>query len=121
MEKLPAGDIRRHGIFVFAEHRKYLDDVRTAFLEYFDEDEIYAPEIDKDPAQAAENGEGAVGAVDARDKLANETSILRGGVAKEELKRARRFCHVVITTYWLKRASWDVRGRGLSQNVTASA
>ena len=78
-EKHPVGGIRRHGVFVFAEHRDYLPILRAALLEYMNPDEILAPEL---PA----------------------VSILRGGVAKTAVGDAKRAgSHVVLTTYGFSR------------------
>jgi hypothetical protein len=77
----PAGEVRRHGVFVFAEHREYLPALRTALLERLQPADIIAPELD-----------GA------------KVSILRGGVAKTAVGAARRAgAHIVLTTYGFSR------------------
>ena len=125
-DKLLAGKMRRHGIFVFAEKRDYLDDIKKAFLEFFDKDQIYVPEILDDPQNEAteeemgtgenQDEEGTKGKEKIlqdhktfKEKLTYETSILRGGVTKEELKRARSQCYVVITTYGYSRRGVSIQ------------
>ena len=75
----PAGEVRRHGVFVFAEHREYLPALRAALRERLRPADILAPELDR-------------------------VSILRGGVAKTAVGAARRAgAHVVLTTYGFSR------------------
>jgi hypothetical protein len=69
----PAGGVRAHGVFVFAEHRAYLPALRDALLAWFAPDEVAAPELDGeggDPLRAwttapdeegGPDGEGRVG------------------------------------------------------------
>jgi hypothetical protein len=84
----PAGEVRRHGVFVFAEHRKYLPALRAVLLARFGEAEVFAPELE--PAERP------------------TVSILRGGVARAEVRRARRAgAHIVLVTFGFGR-------RGLS-------
>jgi len=86
----PAGEIRRHGVFVFAEHREYLPALRRALLERLRPAEVFAPELDE-----AETGAGAP---------LSKVSILRGGVARTAVRAARRAgAHVVLTTYGFSR------------------
>jgi len=83
-KKHPEGGIRRHGVFVFAEHRRYLPSLRAALLERMDEKALLVPELDPAPAPAV--------------------SILRGGVAKNAVNDAREEgSHVVLTTYGFSR------------------
>ena len=77
----PAGEVRRHGVFVFAEHREYLPALRAALLERLRPDDIVAPELD-----------------------GPRVSILRGGVARSAVGDARRArAHIVLTTYGFSR------------------
>ena len=83
----PAGEIRRHGVFVFAEHRDYLPLLREALLECMKPDDIIVPELD-----------------DRAGKEESKVSILRGGVAKTAVGSARRAgAHIVLTTYGFSR------------------
>ncbi len=83
----PAGEIRRHGVFVFAEHRDYLPALRAALLERFRPAEVFAPELDA--PQPERN---------------TRISILRGGVSKAAVGRARQAgAHIVLTTYGFSR------------------
>ena len=82
----PAGEVRRHGVFVFAEHREYLPALRAALLERLRPADIVAPELDAPPRKP--------------DKV----SILRGGVSKSAVGVARRAgAHIVLTTYGFSR------------------
>ncbi|MFA7287104.1 MAG: DEAD/DEAH box helicase family protein, partial [Patescibacteria group bacterium] len=86
--KHPAGVVRRHGVFVFAEHREYLIAIRDALLARVAAEDIDAPEIDAAPVAVA----------------APEVSVLRGGVAKADMTRAKRAgAHIVLTTYGFSR------------------
>ena len=72
----PAGEIRRHGIFIFAEHRDYLPIIGDAISKVLSDAEILVPEI----------------------------SLLRGGVTKNTVDAARqRGAHIVLTTYGFSR------------------
>ena len=83
----PAGEVRRHGVFVFAEHREYLPLLRAALLERLQPADIIAPELD--------------GAAPADPE---KISILRGGVAKTAVGDVRRAgAHIVLTTYGFSR------------------
>lgn len=89
--KHPAGEIRQHGVFVFAEHREYLLDLRKALLERVDASEILAPELEEKKTAKA----GA-----ARQPV----TVLRGGVSKQAVPDARRAgAHIVLTTYGYSR------------------
>lgn len=78
----PVGEIRRHGVFVFAEHRLYLPMIREALLETMHPDDILTPELDTPP----------------------EISMLRGGVSKTAVGDARMAgSHIVLTTYGFSR------------------
>ena len=80
------GHMRRHGIFVFAEHREYLPDLRAALIAHFGKDEVVAPELE-------DAGGGA-----------KSVSVLRGGVAKNAVQNARKIgAHIVLTTYGYSR------------------
>jgi hypothetical protein len=75
-EKFPEGEIRRHGIFIFAEHRDFLPIIKEALLKVFNSDVILIPEM----------------------------NILRGGVHKDAVKDARKAgAHIVLTTYGFSR------------------
>lgn len=75
----PGGEVRRHGVFVFAEHREYLPALRAALLERLPPADVAAPELDK-------------------------VSILRGGVSRSAVGDARRArAHIVLTTYGFSR------------------
>jgi hypothetical protein len=77
----PAGEIRRHGVFVFAETRDYLPALREALQRRMGGAEIVAPELEP-----------------------TRVSILRGGVAKTAVGDARRArAHIVLTTYGFSR------------------
>jgi hypothetical protein len=83
----PAGEVRRHGVFVFAEHRDFLPLLRAALLAQpgCDADDLLVPELEGAPAAAP-------------------VSILRGGVAKTAVGAARRAgAHIVLTTYGFSR------------------
>jgi hypothetical protein len=77
----PAGAQRRHGVFVFAEHREYLPALRDALRERLPAGAVVAPELDDAPV-----------------------SILRGGAARSAVGDARRRgAHIVLTTYGFSR------------------
>jgi hypothetical protein len=105
-EKFPAGGIRRHGVFVFAEHREYLPAIRDALLERMKPEEVWAPELEEADEKAAKAA--------AKAKAASEVSILRGGVTHDYVNRTReKGEHIVLTTYGFSR-------RGISlQQMTA--
>lgn len=90
-DALPAGEVRRHGVFVFAELREYLPALRAKLLERFESNEILVPELDPGHAEP-----------DSRS-----ISVLRGAsrpVARAELGKARRAgSHIVLTTYGYSR------------------
>jgi hypothetical protein len=90
--KHPAGEIRRHGVFVFAEHREYLPALRKELQKLLGEGAVYAPELDTAPAAKRATAASA------------RVSILRGGVARTEVKKARNAgAHVVLTTFGFSR------------------
>lgn len=64
----------KHGIFVFAEHREFLTELRDKLLESFDYSEIDAPELE----------------------------VLRGGASKKEVANAYK-SRIVLTTYGYSR------------------
>lgn len=81
--------VRRHGVFVFAEHRDYLITIRAALCESCHPDDIIDAFGDDIPC-------GQVKGV--------PISILRGGVAKNAVSDARRAkSHIVLTTYGFSR------------------
>jgi hypothetical protein len=72
----PAGTApRRHGVFVFAEHREQLPAIRRALLEKLKESEIDSPELSE-----------------------HKSVVLRGGVASADLAEAKKV-RVVLSTY----------------------
>ena len=76
------GHVRRHGVFVFAEHREYLPALRAALVAHFGKDEVVAPELEE----------------------AKSVSVLRGGAAKNAVQTARKIgAHIVLTTYGYSR------------------
>jgi hypothetical protein len=86
----PVGEVRRHGVFVFAEHRAFLPALREALLERFEPNEVLAPELGPAPAPAL--------------APAWAVSILRGGASRGAVGRARAAgAHVVLTTYGFSR------------------
>jgi hypothetical protein len=91
--KHPEGEVRRHGVFVFAEHREYLPALRTAInvlLRPTEQDDLVAPELDEAAAGRARSG--------------LQVSLLRGGVSRDTVVRARRArAHIVLTTYGFSR------------------
>lgn len=79
----PAGGIRRHGVFVFAEHREYLLELRAALAAEGAANEIIAPEL---------------------EEKGRAVSVLRGGAARTAIGDARRAgAHIVLTTYGYSR------------------
>ncbi|HVE13508.1 MAG TPA: DEAD/DEAH box helicase family protein [Elusimicrobiota bacterium] len=86
----PAGEVRRHGVFVFAELREHLIALRSALAEAVGEAELFAPELD-----AAADGPPSV-------------SVLRGGVRRQEVERAQR-ARVVLTTFGFSRRGISLR------------
>lgn len=87
--KHPAGEIRRHGVFVFAEHREYLPALRAQLRETLG-DELYTPELEGRPGRGAQ--------------ATKQVSILRGGVSRSAVREARTAgAHVVLTTYGFSR------------------
>ncbi|MDE2101543.1 MAG: DEAD/DEAH box helicase family protein [Patescibacteria group bacterium] len=79
----PDAPVRRHGVMIMSEHREALIGIRKLLLERFAQDEVDAPELDT---------EGK--------KPGRSISVLRGGVAKDELKKARGAgAHIVLCTY----------------------
>jgi hypothetical protein len=95
----PAGEVRRHGVFVFAEHREYLIAIRDAIVASLGSDAVIAPEL----GGAAPAGDAAA-AGDAGAAAASPISVLRGGAAADAVGTARRHgAHVVLTTYGFSR------------------
>jgi len=87
LPKYPEGGIRRHGIFVFAEHRDYLPTIRMFIEMEMGTNTIYCPEMDEDiPTNST------------------AVSLLRGGVASTAVGSARSAgSHIVLTTYGYSR------------------
>jgi hypothetical protein len=81
----PAGEVRRHGIFVFTELRDSLPALRNALATRLGRDSVFAPEL-------------------GREREGMPVSILKGGVKRETVNRARiAKAHVVLTTYGFSR------------------
>lgn len=78
-EDFPEGEVRTHGIFVFAEHRDYLPQLRETLLQRFDAADIDVPEID-----------------------AEVPIVLRGGATRDDVERAQG-ARIVLTTYGYSR------------------
>jgi hypothetical protein len=99
----PEGEIRRHGIFVFAETRAFLPLLRAALLERFTADDLLAPEMDETP----ENGP------------APAISVLRGGAAKGAVGCARKAgAHIVLVTYGFGRRGLSLPDMTAAVNAT---
>lgn len=81
------GELRRHSVFVFAEHRRYLPAFRAALVQRLGDEFIYCPDL----AEEAEEQAAAAHPV-----------MLRGGASDEERAAARQ-CRVVVTTYGFSR------------------
>lgn len=79
-DNYPAGDVRTHGVFVFAEHREYLPALRQALLERFAPEDVEVPEIDEETAPV----------------------VLRGGATRDQIGHAHR-ARIVLTTYGYSR------------------
>lgn len=85
--KHPAGEVRRHGVFVFAELREALPAIRDALSRLVGAENVLAPELD--PETKAEP---------------IPVSILRGGAKAGAVNDARAArSHVVLTTYGFSR------------------
>ena len=97
----PAGEIRRHGVFVFAELRDALPALKEALASTLGRDEVFAPELDEQQPGGAKMPEGRWGC---RGGAPMPISILRGGVKKTAVGQARAArSHVVLTTYGYSR------------------
>jgi hypothetical protein len=81
----PAGEIRKHGILVFAELRDYLPVLRDALLTRFSASEISVPELEETVS----------------DKRRG-VKVLRGGAARSDVKTAHN-SRIVLTTYGYSR------------------
>lgn len=96
----PGTPPRRHGIFVFAEHREQLPAIRAALLGLFGENDLEVPELAA-PAEK-KSGSAVIGTTTA--KPGRSVSMLRGGVARNELGCVRDAgAHVVLTTFGYSR------------------
>ena len=116
--KYPAGEVRMHGILVFAEHRNYLPLLRNALLQRFAPGDIDVPELegaellnelavnpliaDDFPEEGEVDGkeeeddEFPVGEPEVDMELA--PVVLRGGASRETLTEAHA-ARIVLTTY----------------------
>jgi hypothetical protein len=84
----PDAPKHRHGVFVFAEHRDALIVIRDALAARLRPDEISAPELES----------------------ARTMTVLRGGVAPDELSKAQKAGeHIVLTTYGYSRRGISLR------------
>jgi hypothetical protein len=99
-EAFPAGEVRTHGVFVFAEHREYLPALREALLERFAPEDIEVPEIDE-PGDADAGDEDKAEGGDVEEG-AEIPVVLRGGATRDQLGRAHR-ARIVLTTYGYSR------------------
>jgi len=75
--------VRRHGIFVFAEHREYLPALRAVLLEQFTSASVITPELGPETADGL-------------------TAVLRGGASDLDLQQAQK-TPIVLTTYGYSR------------------
>lgn len=112
----PEGEIRRHGVFCFAELRETLIEVRAALLATANPPDILAPELD-DPLPPTDVSSAGLGLAAADDPSEPEDgsetppdvspqriSVLRGGIAAADVGHARRArAHIVLTTYGFSR------------------
>lgn len=80
------GKIRRHCVFVFAEHRDYLPEIRESLLTRIKPEELLCEELD-----ASQEGGGEV------DEAASAL-VLRGGATNKEIDTSK-IARVVLTTY----------------------
>jgi African swine fever virus helicase len=111
--KHPAGEMRRHGVFVFAETRAILPVLREALLERFAETELLVPELD----EATPEPGAAPGATTGKEGPA--VSLLRGGVAKGAVSDARRAgAHIVLVTLGFGRRGISLPDMTAIVNVT---
>jgi superfamily II DNA or RNA helicase len=137
--KHPAGEIRRHGVFVFAEHREYLPLLRECIGKLVDPGVLYVPQLgdadlvlgdfaESEPVSAAAAvapaavtpaatsiaavvSPAAVVASTAAPKKQRDPeeahsniSVLRGGVSRGDVSRARKAgAHIVLTTFGFSR------------------
>lgn len=112
--------IRRHGILIFTEHREQLPLLQAALLERFARDDFEVPELDDEVQARLVAGE--------EEKEGDRSmTMLRGGVAHDELGKARRAgAHIVLSTYGYTRrgislvkmstiAFWSPRRNGMVQ------
>ena len=104
----PEGEIRRHGVFVFAETRDFLPILREALLNTgMDQANIIVPELetptlDKAELETPTQDKAELETHDARS--AGTVSVLRGGVARTAVGDAKKHkAHIVLTTYGFSR------------------
>lgn len=81
---------RKHGVFVFAEHREQLPAIRKALLERFAESDIDSPELREDK------------------KAPLQVSVLRGGVGAADLGKAKSV-RIILATYGYARRGISFR------------
>jgi len=100
--KHPAGGIRRHGVFVFAELREALPAIREALAARLGHDNVLTPELDD--GKTAEKTPGSAGSAGSAGSDTMAVSILRGGVKSTAVGCARAAgSHVVLTTFGFSR------------------
>jgi hypothetical protein len=100
-DRHPLGELRRHGVFVFAELREALPALRDELEQVLGPGIVVAPELDAQPVGAPLDRQ-----LDAQPvgDPAQAISILRGGVARDAVGNARALrAHVVLTTYGFSR------------------
>lgn len=90
ISNMDLGAGKRHGIFVFAEHREYLSDIRDQLLERGHK--VLVPEIDGDDDGDVEPAPGQA------------ISILKGNVKQARVTEAQDAgAHIILTTYGYSR------------------
>lgn len=111
--KISKTEEKRHGIFVFAEHREYLSDIKTEIQNKFKNISIMVPELDDyedyneyEDYELTDDEEEPV-EEDERidlDNVNQNISVLKGGVSKNAVDDAKKEkAHVVLTTYGFSR------------------
>lgn len=121
--------VRRHGVFIFAEHREVLISIRDHLAREMKGVEIYCPELEENGAPSQKTTAKKVSAVKrATDEKASdgplaledvklgarptpaEFSVLRGNVSREERARARTIgAHIILTTYGYSRRGVSIK------------
>lgn len=106
------GKVRRHSVFVFAEHRAYLPAIQAALHRRIDPGEIWVDEAFAADEAGAAGGEGAAGAAGGEGGAAAapgaDAAILMGGATEDDRALAHR-SRVVLTTYGYSRRGVDYK------------